>query len=102
MEAQQTHTLATVRNMRIAQERGKQAFAYSPTTLEQSSATPGDYFMLGEDEPLTDSDGNPMHLVVKATRYIDALGDNWTCDCEEAEGSFGSDRCRACGGVIDS
>ena len=68
-----TQTLATVKNMREAEARGKTCFAFSPTTYEQCSATSGDYFMQADDEPLRDSEGEPMILAVKVTRYLDAL-----------------------------
>ena len=42
------------------------AIAYSPNTGEQYSASSGDYFMIGMDEPLRDSDGEPMILVTKS------------------------------------
>jgi hypothetical protein len=68
-----TQTLATVANMREAEKRGKRAVAFSPNTYEQYSATPGDYWQHAEDEPLVDSEGTPMILIVKVTHYIDAL-----------------------------
>jgi hypothetical protein len=40
-------------------------------TLEEYSASSGDYFTQPDDEPLTDSEGNPMVLVVKTTDYVD-------------------------------
>jgi hypothetical protein len=56
--------LATVRNMRKFEgEPG--VFAYSPVTQEKYSATPGDYFWMPCDEPLTDEDGAPLLLAVE-------------------------------------
>lgn len=66
-------TLATVRNMREAERRGKHCIAFSTNTYEQCSASSGDYFQLADDEPLLDAEGAPMLLAVKVTRYIDAL-----------------------------
>jgi hypothetical protein len=48
---------------------GRPAIAYSPTTGEQYSATSGDYFMRGMDDPLLDSEGEPMILVHTRTIY---------------------------------
>ena len=66
-------TLATRRNMEEAASRGKRAVAFSPMTCEQYSATSGDYFMRGMDEPLLDAEGEPMVLVISTVHYIDAL-----------------------------
>lgn len=58
--------LATPGNMRKlsngVRTPGAQLFAYSPRTFERYSATPDDYFMLADDEVLTDSEGEPMVL----------------------------------------
>ena len=43
--------------------------AYSYETGETFSATPGDYFLLGENECLTDSEGNEM-VLVKEVRSV--------------------------------
>lgn len=79
-------TLATVANMRQfkalhpgreipggGRVEGHRCFAFSPTTGEEASASSGDYFMLGMDEPLTGSDGEPMLLVTATTSYADAF-----------------------------
>ena len=54
---------ATLRNMRAHHRSG--VIAFSPATREESSADPRDYFWLvgHDDEPLQDSEGNPMLLV---------------------------------------
>jgi hypothetical protein len=63
--------LATRENMRkYAGLPG--VFAYSPTTGEQYSATPGDYFWLPEGEVLTDSDGEPMVLARQVVQVVSA------------------------------
>lgn len=43
-------------------------FAYSETTGERYSASPGDYWNLPYDKPLLDSMGNPMIL---ATEHVE-------------------------------
>lgn len=48
-------------------------FAYSPTTAEEFSGSPGDYFTMGEDEPLIDAEGDPMVLVTSRVSLHDAL-----------------------------
>ena len=85
-------TLATVANMRKFEDlhpgrdgtdedgntfhvEGRRCFAYSPSTDEEYSASAGDYWKHGEDEPLTDSEGEPMFLAVSRTVYTDALTD---------------------------
>lgn len=81
-----TQTLATRRNMeKFAAENpgrklddggyveGRRCFAYSRETGEQFSADPGDYFGRPDDEPLKDSDGEPMILAVSETVHRDAL-----------------------------
>lgn len=62
--------LATVENMRKV-ERVPGVMAFSPVTREEASATPGDYFMLGEQEPLLDGFQEPMILVRKITVYAE-------------------------------
>lgn len=64
-------TLATVANMKRYEETGSpiHAVAYSPMTGEEYSATSGDYFWLGENEPLTDEFCNPMILVSRTESY---------------------------------
>ena len=62
--------LATRRNMdayaAAHPNRAPAAIAYSPNAGEHYSASSGDYFMLGIDEPLRDSDGEPMILVTES------------------------------------
>lgn len=48
-------------------------FAYSPTTGEEFSGTPGDYLTGGEDEPLLDAEGDEMILVTSRVVHYDAL-----------------------------
>lgn len=60
---------ATIQNMR--QHYAEGVFAYSPFTGEESSANPGDYFWLGEDDPLIDSLGQAMILATRSTRIIE-------------------------------
>jgi hypothetical protein len=43
--------------------RAADPVAYSPITGEEYSATSGDYYMRGMDDPLLDSEGEPMILV---------------------------------------
>jgi hypothetical protein len=52
---------ATLANMRKHYTEG--VIAWSPTTGEEYSADPGDYFMLGDDDMLKDDGGEPMLLV---------------------------------------
>ncbi len=81
-----TATLATPANMRRFAElhpgrdlpggghvEGRRCFAFSPGTGEQFSASAGDYWTQPDDQPLTDSEGEPMVLAVSETRYFDAL-----------------------------
>jgi hypothetical protein len=56
-------TIATIENMRLNQDKG--VFAYSPTTGEEASADPSDYFWLPEGEPLVDEYDEPMILVTR-------------------------------------
>lgn len=69
-------TLATPRNMILARERGVKGFlAYDEATGETFSATRGDYFSHGLDEPLTSSltdEALILAVEVPAT-YRDAL-----------------------------
>ena len=55
---------ATPENMKKV-EGVQGIFAYSPTTGEQSSATPGDYFWAAPDEVLLDSEDQPMILATE-------------------------------------
>lgn len=68
-------TPATLANMRAvaAKDRVGSAVAWSPTTGEQCSANPGDYFAREEGDPLRDSEGNSMILVYFPRQVIDAL-----------------------------
>ena len=71
------YTLATPRNMEIAYSRnlGKPPIAVSLWTDEQYSARPGDYFDRALDDPLLDSTGEAMILVVARRVFTDALTD---------------------------
>jgi hypothetical protein len=67
--------LATPANMRKLADgpvvvRGAQLFAYSPRTFERFCATPGDYFWLPDNEPLTDSAGEPMVLAYSTESVV--------------------------------
>lgn len=64
-------TPATVENMRSYEASGSpfRAVAFSPLTGEEYSGTPGDYFWLGESEPLLDSLGVEMILVTRSESY---------------------------------
>jgi hypothetical protein len=70
-----TITLATVENMRKAESiaPGLRVIAFSPLTGEEYSATPGDYWNHPADEPLRDSEGEPMILVNRRVSYVDVL-----------------------------
>lgn len=61
-------TPATVENMRSYEEGNSpfRAVAFSPLTGEEYSGTSGDYFWLGESEPLLDSLGVEMILVTRS------------------------------------
>lgn len=67
---------ATPANMvRVLKQHGQRisvpgVFAYSPETGEQSSASPGDYWLLDPNECLTDSEGNEMILAREVTRIV--------------------------------
>lgn len=86
IDTQAIPTLATPANMRRFAElhpgrvlpnggrvEGRRCFAFSPLTGEQYSASAGDYWTQGDDNPLRDSDGEAMILAVSETRYCDAL-----------------------------
>lgn len=62
--------LATRRNMRAVAGR-TDVFCWSPRTHEEYSATPGDYFLLGDDEPLLDDDNQPMILARRVTAIVE-------------------------------
>lgn len=83
-------TLATPANMRAFEQahpsrdgvdengqkyhvEGVRAVAYSPTTLEEYSATSGDYWHLADDQAVPDANGEPMLLVVATSGYVDAM-----------------------------
>lgn len=70
-------TIATLRNMREFEDNRHpnepRAVAYSPVSGEQCSATPGDYWMLGDDEAIRDLNGEPMLLVLPFSGFRDAL-----------------------------
>jgi hypothetical protein len=85
-----SYTLATRRNMRAFRDanpdrrfppedgpvwiEGRRCFAVSINDpFERRSADAGDYFTLGEDEPLLDSCGEPMVLAVERYEMVDAL-----------------------------
>jgi hypothetical protein len=59
--------IATPANMRKV-EHVRGVFAYDAFNDARYSATPGDYFMLGEDEPVTDGGGEPLILVREICR----------------------------------
>ncbi len=63
-------TPATVANMRKYREVPG-VLAYSPTTGEEYSANPGDYWDHELDSPLTDSNGAAMILVTRRVVYQD-------------------------------
>jgi hypothetical protein len=82
------YTLATPENMRAVREAnpdrkvgdctilGRRAFAVSVNySEERTSADAGDYFMQPDDEPLRDSDGEPMVLAFERSYLVDALSD---------------------------
>jgi hypothetical protein len=82
------YTLATRRNMRAFRDAnpdrviagctvlGRRCFAVSIIDPgERYSADAGDYWELGEDEPLRDSCGKPMVLAVERYMLLDALTD---------------------------
>lgn len=82
---QDSVTLATPANMRAVREanptrhvagctiEGHRAIAYSPCTGEAFSADDGDYWNMPDDEPLRDSEGEPMILAFPRTIHVDAL-----------------------------
>ena len=56
---------ATLRNM--TEHASGSAFAWSPITGEEYSATPGDYFTMGPNDVLRDSNGDVMYLATRHT-----------------------------------
>jgi hypothetical protein len=71
-------TLATPANMRAFEDAQapnvpRTCFAYSPTTGERYSATPGDYLAQPDDEPLRDLNGDPMVLAREGATMVDAM-----------------------------
>lgn len=71
-------TLATPRNMHAAAEKhGKRVRAFDPSngSLAGISVNAGDYFMLGDDESLKNSDGDELLLIVERNTSVllDAL-----------------------------
>jgi len=81
-----TYTLATVANMReFEKTHPRETDNVEPPSCvavslhvpgEEVSGAPGDYWQphgVGEDDPLTDTKGEPMILVTKRTEYVDAL-----------------------------
>lgn len=77
-----TYTLATPRNMGQFEDENPpltdsverlRCIAWSPLTGEEFSGDEGDYFSLGRDEALTDSDGQPMILVLGYKARCDAI-----------------------------
>ena len=64
--------LATVANME-AHADDPTVVAYSPTTGEQCSANPGDYFWMGSDKDvLVDSEGEPM-ILARRVSFMEEL-----------------------------
>lgn len=66
--------------MITATRRNMEAFpgseALDLATGETFSATSGDYFQLGPDDPLTNANGDPLVLAVRHTAFLDpATGD---------------------------
>lgn len=65
--------IATIENMRKARDNGyglpgyPSCFAYSPTSHEEFSADPGDYWDAPPDWTMTDANGEPMVLVTRRT-----------------------------------
>ena len=62
--------IATVANMRKVQDTG--AIAYSPTTGEEYSANPADYWDMNDDTSLKDETGEPM-ILVRRVSYLEAI-----------------------------
>lgn len=62
---------ATIANMKAVQD-DPGVFAYSPFTMEEYSATPGDYWMMADDEYLRDSDGNAM-VLARRISFVEEL-----------------------------
>lgn len=57
----------------VVRVEAQRCIAYSPTTFEEFSASPGDYFMRDPDEPLLDAEGDEMILVTSRVVFSDAL-----------------------------
>lgn len=75
--------IATPANMRAVEQRGgrdasRRVFAYSRRTGERYSATPGDYFAQGDDEPLTDAGDGPMVLAYERSEIVVLTDDELT------------------------
>lgn len=60
----------TKRRMKLLDKIDISCFAYSPVTGEEFSVNPSDYFWLGEDEVLTDSEGNETYFFQRFTQLI--------------------------------
>jgi hypothetical protein len=67
-----TPAQATLANMRKHYRPlpAVQIFAWSPSTDEEYSAHPGDYFMMADDDVLRDSDGEPMILAYRTIEIV--------------------------------
>lgn len=63
--------LATLANMQ--RYGGPDIIAVSPETGEEYSAHPGDYFALGTDDYLKDSEGHPMVLAQRIPTHYKLL-----------------------------
>ncbi len=69
-------TRATIANMKALCKKHNQpiavpgVFAYSFETGEESSASPGDYFMLDDDYCLKDTEENEMFLVRRQSNVV--------------------------------
>jgi hypothetical protein len=61
--------LATPKNMSLYAD--DTVIAYSPLTGEETSATAGDYWMMRFDEPLLDSEGEPMILARRFVTFVE-------------------------------
>lgn len=64
--------LATVRNMREFSSQGP-LVAWSPTTDEQCSADPRDYWLLDDDDPIVDATGEPMVLMRHVPSHVEGI-----------------------------
>lgn len=83
-------TLATPRNMRAAAvKHGKRVRAFDPSngSLAGISVNAGDYFTLGDDESLKNSDGDELLLIVEhnTSVLLDALTGRAITDDEGGE-----------------